>query len=78
MKKRMTWDEIHSAYPDMWVVLDNVEFMDNDGINVDSAIVIIALRDEDYLAKRLEFELAGKNYFYTRTEDSGPFCGVML
>ena len=78
MSKRMTWKEIHDTYPDMWVALDDVKFMDNDDINVDSAVVIIALHDEDYLAKRLEFELSGKEYFYTRTEDTGAFCGVTL
>lgn len=78
MSKRMTWEEIHSAYPDMWVVLDDVEFMDNDGINVDSAIVVEALHDDEYIKRRVELELAGTKYFYTRTEDCAAFCGVTL
>lgn len=78
MSKRMTWKEIHDTYPDMWVALDDVKYLNNDRINVESAIVVSAMRDADYVDKRLKYELAGKKYFYTRTEDSSAFCGVTL
>lgn len=78
MSKRMTWKEIHDTYPDMWVVLEDVIFLNNDRTNVESAIVVESLSDDDYLDRRLEYELAGKKYHYTRTEDTDSFCRVML
>ena len=38
-KQRLTWEQIRAAYPDQWVALTDVEYMDNDGINVQSAVV---------------------------------------
>lgn len=78
MSKRMTWDEIRDAYPEMWVALDEVVFLNNDRINVESAVIVAVMSDDEYADKRLEYELEGKKYFYMRTEDSDLFCGVTL
>ena len=32
--------EIRTTYPDQWVALTDVEYMDDDGINVESAVVV--------------------------------------
>lgn len=39
MSKRMTWKEIQEKYPDQWVGLTEVEYINNDGVSVSSAIV---------------------------------------
>lgn len=39
MGERLTWEQIQEKYPDQWVGLTNVTYMDNDGISVESAVV---------------------------------------
>ena len=72
-KQRLTWEQIRSAYPDQWVAL-----MDVDGINVESAVVVCSMKDEDYVEQRLKFMEEGAEYEYERTEDTRGFVGVTL
>lgn len=48
MEERLTWEQIQEKYPDQWIGLVNVKYIDNDGISVESAIVkyIGLTRDE--------------------------------
>lgn len=39
MMERMTWEQIKEKYPNQWVGLVEVEYVDNDGISVESAVV---------------------------------------
>lgn len=78
MSNRLTWNEIVNKYPDMWVVLTDVEYRNNDMVNVISAVVICGVSDEDYPKKRVEFMQAGKNYEYERTSDTRGFIGVTV
>ncbi|MCM1268022.1 MAG: hypothetical protein NC302_08965 [Bacteroidales bacterium] len=39
MKERMTWEQIQEKYPDQWVGLMEVEYQNNDGASVESAVV---------------------------------------
>lgn len=39
MSDRMTWKEIKEKYPDQWLGLIDVKYIDNDGISIESAIV---------------------------------------
>lgn len=39
MLERLTWEQIQEKYPDQWVGLVDVEYMDNDGVSVESAVV---------------------------------------
>lgn len=39
MAERLTWEQIQEKYPDQWVGLTDVKYMDDDGISVESAIV---------------------------------------
>ncbi|MBO5337125.1 MAG: hypothetical protein J6A94_08380 [Lachnospiraceae bacterium] len=39
MVERMTWEEIQKKYPDQWVGLVDVKYVDDDGISVESAVV---------------------------------------
>lgn len=37
--ERLTWEEIQKKYPQQWVGLVDVKYIDDDGISVESAIV---------------------------------------
>ena len=78
MAERMTWKEIQGKYPDQWVALKDVIYMNNDGCNVESAVVICAMSDDDYVNKRLSFVRSGEVYDYERTEDTRGFVGVTI
>lgn len=39
MAERLTWEQIQEKYPDQWVGLVDVKYMDNDGVSVESAVV---------------------------------------
>ena len=39
MAERLTWKQIQEKYPDQWVGLVDVQYRDNDGISVESAVV---------------------------------------
>ena len=39
IEKRLTWEEIQKKYPDQWVGLDDVKYVDDDGISIESAII---------------------------------------
>ena len=39
MTERMTWKEIQEKYPDQWVGLIDVKYIDNDGISIESAVI---------------------------------------
>ena len=77
-EQRLTWKQIRMTYPDQWVALTDVRYMDDDGINVESAVVICGMRDDDYTAQRLKFMREGRNYEYERTEDTRGFVGVTV
>ena len=76
--QRLTSGQIRTAYPDQWVALSDVKYMNDDEINVESAVVICGMADGDYIGQRLEFMRQGRMYEYERTEDTRGFMGVML
>lgn len=39
MTQRLTWEQIQEKYPNQWVGLIDVHYIDNDGVSVESAIV---------------------------------------
>lgn len=78
MTKRMLWKEIQEKYPDQWVALKDVVYLNNDGCNVESAVVVCAMSDEEYVNTRLSFIRDGKRYDYERTEDTRGFIGVTV
>lgn len=78
MHERLTWKQIQEKYPDQWVALTDVRYIDNDGCNVESAIVICGMSDDKYIGQRLSFIEDGKDYLYERTEDRCNFIGVTL
>lgn len=39
MTERMTWKEIQAKYPDQWVGLIDVNYIEDDGISIESAVI---------------------------------------
>lgn len=37
--ERLTWEEIQKKYPQQWVGLVDVKYIDDDGISVESAVI---------------------------------------
>lgn len=77
-EQKLTWEQIRALYPDRWVALMDVEYMDDDGINVKSAVVVCSVSDDDYIAQRLKFVEEGAEYEYERTADIRGFVGVTI
>ncbi len=51
MTERMTWKEIQEKYPDRWVGLIEVEYINNDGVSVESAVVKYTDKSKSELTK---------------------------
>lgn len=51
MNKRMTWKEIQNKYPDCWVGLTEVEYVNNDGVSIESAVVKYTKRPKSDLTR---------------------------
>ena len=39
MAERMTWKEIQEKYPNQWVGLVEVKYINDDGISIESAVI---------------------------------------
>ncbi len=39
MTEQLSWQEIQTQYPDQWVGLVGVKYLNDDGISIDSAVV---------------------------------------
>ena len=39
MSERLRWEEIQERYPDQWVGLVDVKYVDDDGISIESAVI---------------------------------------
>lgn len=39
MAERMTWKEIQEKHPDQWIGLIEVEYVNNDGVSIETAVV---------------------------------------
>ncbi len=46
----ITWQQIQEKYPSQWVGLNDVKYIDNDGISIESAIVAYKNRCREDLA----------------------------
>lgn len=58
-KERLTWDEMAERYPNQWVGLNDIKYENDDGVNIESAIVA-EIGDRDVL---LEHCIDGKLAF---------------
>ena len=61
MDERLTWKEIQDKYPDQWVGLTDVEYVNNDGISIETAIVKIAnMKKNDCTRMTANGEIIGR------------------
>lgn len=51
MNERMTWKEIQEMYPDQWVGLVDVNYLNDDGVSIESAIVKYADKSKSELTR---------------------------
>lgn len=51
MAERLTWEQIQEKYPDRWVGLIDVQYRDDDGISVESAVVKYTDKTKSELTK---------------------------
>jgi len=49
--ERLTWEQLQEQYPDQWVGLSDVQYMDNDGVSVESAVVKYADKTKSELTR---------------------------
>ena len=52
-EQRLTWGEIKDKYPDQWVGLTDVAYVNDDGISIESAIVKYANMPKGELTRRM-------------------------
>ena len=78
MNKRLSWDEIVKLFPKQYVYLTDVQWKDNKGQTVSSAIVIHATTrndDEEYILKSVRGECVEE---YTDHEGMASMGGLAL
>ena len=51
--QRMTWEEIQEKYPDQWVGLIDVKYVNDDGITIESAVVKYTDKPKGELTRRM-------------------------
>ena len=51
--QRMTWEEIQEKYPDQWVGLIDVKYVNDDGITIESAVVKYIDKPKGELTRRM-------------------------
>lgn len=49
LSERLTWQQMQEKYPSQWVGLNDVKYIDNDGISIESAIVAYKNRSREDL-----------------------------
>ena len=49
--ERLTWEQIQEQDPNQWVGLSEVQYMDNDGVSVESAVVKYADKTKSELTR---------------------------
>lgn len=53
MTERLTWQEIQTQYPDRWVGLIEVKYLNDDGVSIESAVVKYKDLSKGELTKRM-------------------------
>ena len=61
MTERMTWKEIQEKYPYQWVGLVEVEYINNDGVSIETAVVKYVDKSKSELTRlALEGEIVSR------------------
>ncbi len=73
MSKRMTWQEICEQYPNQQVALEDVEWVDNDGVTVKTASVRYCEKDMSRTEIIAKCMMSGGKLFSNNTTESSMF-----
>ena len=73
-RKKQSWDSIVTAYPDQWVILDDVSW--DHGL-VMEGVVIEACNDDTMDAVLTGYLRQGKDYAHVRTSESSRFVNTV-
>lgn len=65
--KRMSIEELAKVFPDLWVILDECEWINKS--TVKNGVLIDVCGDEEISKKRMENRRLGKKYTYKRTSE---------
>lgn len=60
--ERLTWGQIQEKYSAKWVGLNDIEYIDNDGISIKSAVVYFVNRSKDELGMLQALDLTTARY----------------
>lgn len=76
MEERLTWEEIVKKYPKQWVGVKDAKFVDDDGITIESGIVVYAglPKDEITMIALTNPDIA---IDYTDHDNDGLILGVL-
>lgn len=74
MAERLTREQMAQKYPNMWLGLNNIKYVNNDGVTLESADVVYIDKTEDEL---FEMQLDGTESIISwYTNDNGLPLGV--
>ena len=76
-RERMTWDDMVKKYPDLWVVLDDIEWRDEYHSGIISAVVVAVKDDDSINDAMLEYFKEGHHYVDKRTTMGFGGLGVI-
>ena len=74
--KKYEWDDLVAMFPGLWVVLDEVDFWDDDGATVKSGKLIEVAADDEIDDLEIKYIKEGKKFYVLRTEENG-YLGVI-
>ena len=75
MLERLTWKQIQEKYPDQWVGLVDVKYVNDDNATIESAVVKYYDRTQDELTERM---LNGEIISHHTNPDGHFQSGVIL
>ena len=75
--ERLSWDGIVANYPDKWVALSNVKYMDDDGTNIEMADVVAVMTDDEHEGKRIEWWDEGYDFIRTTSAYTTVIGGMI-
>ena len=76
-RERLTWDDMVKKYPDLWVVLDDIEWLDEDESEIVSAVIVDVKDDDSITETMLRYYDEGHHYIDRRTTMGFGSLGVI-
>lgn len=73
--ERLTWKQMQEKYPDQWLGLTDVKYLDDDGVTIESGVIKYADKTHSEL---LEMVIAGEGIVHCHTNPDGHFLLGMV